>query len=199
MVWGRPTRCLPTTAWCMPCRPLCRGCGPVPRLGVGGTWSVGGPAVTDGDLALLGGLERCLTRLDLWRTAVTDGALRQLVSFAALQRVRLDQTAITDAGVEILSALDGIVWLNLVGTSVTDACIDAIARMADLEQVYLWQTGVTPLGVSTLQQLRPDLEVVAGAAALPAEPPREPGNGLEEQKEVANEPAEAVTGDDNPT
>lgn len=169
------------------------------RLDVAVNFSVAEPAVTDGDLALLRGLEPCLTRLDLSRTAVTDGALRQLVSFAALQRVRLDQTAITDAGVEILSALDGIVWLNLVGTSVTDACIDAIARMADLEQVYLWQTGVTPLGVSTLQQLRPDLEVVAGAAALPAEPPREPGNGLEEQKEVANEPAEAVTGDDNPT
>ncbi len=162
-------------------------------------FAVAEPAVTDDDLALLRGLEPCLTRLDLSRTAVTDAGLRQVVSFGELDRLRLDQTAITDAGVEILSALDGITWLNLVGTSVTDACVDAIARLVDLEQVYLWQTGVSATGAARLRRLRPGLEVVTGATALPAEPPREPGDGDQEQKEVANDPAEAVTGDDDPT
>ncbi len=168
-------------------------------LEVSVNFRVAEPTITDTDLALLRGLEPCLTRLDLSRTAVTDAGVQQLLSFGRLARVRLDHTAITDAGVEVLSTLDALIWLNLVGTAVTDACVDAIARMAGLEQVYLGQTGVTATGASRLRRLRPGLEVVAGATALPAEPPREPADGGGEEKEVTNEPAEAVTGDGDPT
>ena len=157
------------------------------------------PTIADADLALLRGLEPCLTRLDLSRTAVTDAGIRQLLSFGRLHRLRLDHTAITDAGVEVLATLEPLTWLNLVGTAVTDSCVDAIARMAGLEQVYLGQTGVTPMGASRLRRLRPGLDVVAGTASLPAEPPREPADGGMEEKEVVNEPAEAVTGDADPT
>ena len=157
------------------------------------------PTISDTDLALLRGLEPWLTRLDLSRTAVTDTGLRQLVSFGQLERLRLDHTGITDAGVEVLSTLDTLTWLNLVGTVVTDGCVEAIARLADLEQVYLGQTGVSATGAARLRRLRPGLEVVAAAPSLPAEQPLEPANGGEDQKEVANEPAEAVADDDDPT
>ncbi len=153
------------------------------------------PTFTDDDLALLAGLEPCLTRLDLSRTTVTDAGLQQLLPFTKLVRLRLDDTAITDAGVETLTALEGLTWLNLIGTRVTDSAVEAIARLPRLKQVYLWKTDLTASGRAHLRRLRPDIEVVTAAPALPPEPAKdEPG-----QKEGSNAPAGTVTGDDDPT
>ena len=121
--------------------------------------------------------------------------------FAALRRLRLDGTAITDAGLAHLTLLEGLTYLNLVGTSVTDAGLEAIAGLAALQRVYLWRTAVTAQGVARLGGQRSTLEVVAAAPSLPQEPAAEETatEGHETQKDDPNEAADAVRADGDPT
>ena len=62
----------------------------------------------------------------------------------ALQRLHLDLTKVTDAGLPRLSGLRRIEYLNLRSTAVTDKGLPALRSLPRLRSLYVWQTAVTP-------------------------------------------------------
>ncbi|MEM7205639.1 MAG: c-type cytochrome domain-containing protein [Planctomycetota bacterium] len=129
------------------------------------SFALQGPSVSDGELALLDGLEPVLVWLDLSRTGVTEAGVARLERFAQLRRLNLSQTQVGDAAVAKLRALPRLEVLNLFGTQVTDAATATLAELDALRVVYLWQTGVTSEGVATLRAARPGIKVDVGADA----------------------------------
>ena len=135
-------------------------------------------AAGDAQLAELAGLEAVLTELRLDRTAVTDAGLAGLRGFDRLERLDLSRTGVGDAAIAELAGHPGLEVLNLYGTKVTDAGVARLADLPKLERVFLWNSGATAEAVAALRDARPGLFVEFGdlAAALVPEPePADPG------------------------
>lgn len=108
--------------------------------------------------------------LNLAGTGLDDDGLAALSSLVQLERLRAEQTALTDAGLPHLKAFSQLRYLNLYGTGITDPGLTVLAALPALEQVYLWQTPVTEDGLAALRTQCPELEVVVGAEAPPTTP-----------------------------
>lgn len=106
---------------------------------------------TDADVERLLALRENITHLDLARSPLTDRALATLARLTNLQSLRLDGTAITDAGVATLAPLHRLTSLNLNRTPVTDQALVPLRRLKTLQKVFLWDTAVTADGVTALQ------------------------------------------------
>jgi YHS domain-containing protein len=118
---------------------------------------------TDGQVALLAGLEPVLVWANLAGTQLTDAGVAKLESFGALRRLNLSGTAITDAGLASLAKLGELRSLNLYGTRVSDAGLKHLASLPSLERLYLWGTDVTPEAAKVFQASHPAAEVNIGA------------------------------------
>ncbi len=106
---------------------------------------------TDADVERLLALRENITHLDFARSPLTDRALATLARCTNLQVLRLDGTAITDAGVAALAPLHRLSSLNLNRTPVTDQALVPLRRLKALQKVFLWDTAVSADGVAALQ------------------------------------------------
>jgi len=79
---------------------------------------------------------------------------------AGLQRLHLERTGISDAGLAAIASLPELEYLNLYGTPVTDTGIAALQTLPRLKQLYVWQTKVTPAAVKALAEARTDKEQI---------------------------------------
>ena len=116
------------------------------------TARLAGDSFGDEQLAELSNIAPALHRLDLGTTAVTDVGLQQLSAMTELRSLRLDQTAVTDEGLAELAPLRRLRSLNLHSTAVTDQGLSRLATLPRLRQLYLWQTEVTPEAVDALAE-----------------------------------------------
>ncbi len=73
--------------------------------------------------------------------------------------IHLQNTRITDAGLEHFRGLSNIFSMNLEGTVITDRGLDALKTIRSLKFVVLSGTRVTEGGIQALKQARPDLLV----------------------------------------
>ncbi len=119
----------------------------------------------DGVMQRLAGLEPCLTRLNVSRTAITDAGLQTLASMGELERLNLARTGIGNGGLAHIAGLKKLHYLNLFGTKVTDAGLVHLEGMKSLRKLYLWQTAVTDAGVERLQKANPELRIDRGGYA----------------------------------
>jgi len=126
-----------------------------------------GPA----DFANLKKLGSQVLRLNLHRSGITDGQLKELASYPNLRHLRLDNTPVTDAGLPTLAALKALNNLSLAQTKVTDAGLDTIAAFPNLRRAYVWSTGVTAAGVAKVKSAKPNLVVYAGVTRADVPPP----------------------------
>ncbi len=122
-----------------------------------------GEGAGDADLALLRGLEGSLVWLNLAGSSVTDAGVARLEGFTRLSRLQLQRTGVGDGALEGLAGLPGLETLNLYGTSVTDAGMARLRLFPALRRVYVWDTVVTPEGALALTREKPTIEVVLGA------------------------------------
>lgn len=76
-----------------------------------------------------------------------------------LERLTLCDTAITDAGLIHLSALNRLRAVDLSGTRITDAGIPAIAAIPSLEMIDLSETRITAAGQQRLRSLKPGVTI----------------------------------------
>ncbi|HLQ39007.1 MAG TPA: c-type cytochrome domain-containing protein [Planctomycetota bacterium] len=115
-----------------------------------------------------------VTDLGMARTAITDATLQFLQRMQGLVRLDLRGTGVTDAGVARLRRLPHLQHLVLAQTKLTDAVVEHLAAMPALDAVYLWHAGVSAEALARLRSARPGLRVDAGdtgpAAPLTAEP-----------------------------
>lgn len=132
--------------------------------------SVLGSAFRDEHLLLLDGLEAALRRLDLSGTSITDDGLATLAGFHAVERLLLNRTGVSGRGVSSLSGWPHLKSLGLFATAITDDDLTSLLGFHALRRVYLASAGVTPSGIDSLAAAAPHLEIERAAAFPPSEP-----------------------------
>jgi YHS domain-containing protein/uncharacterized membrane protein len=118
--------------------------------------SVTGGTFDDKSLAKLSQIAPNLRWLDLGGTAVTDAGLTNLSAMQNLTRLHLERTAIGDEGLAALRTLEQLEYLNLYGTKVSEAGLENLRELPKLRQLYLWQTQVTPEAAKAFADARTD-------------------------------------------
>jgi len=76
------------------------------------------------------------------------------------QRLFLDNTKITDAGLEDLSALTQLEVLSLKGSAITDAGLQKLKGLTALRRLIVIGAPVTDGGVKELQQALPQVAII---------------------------------------
>jgi hypothetical protein len=93
-----------------------------------------------------------LNRILLENTRVTDAGLSAVSELVQLSCLRLDGTAITDAGVSQIRHLTKMRELGLARTNVTDACVMDLQEMTVLRSLHLSDTQITDNGLAALKE-----------------------------------------------
>lgn len=124
--------------------------------------AVNAPGFRDGQITLLSPLSEQITWLKLGGTQVTDAATKEIGKFKNLNKLHLEYTAVTDAGLISLKDLPYLEYINLVGTKITDAGLKTLASSKSLKNIYIWKSAATENGAEEVQKLRPDLHIVNG-------------------------------------
>ena len=102
---------------------------------------------------------------------LTDASCDHLSTIPSLQHVSLNESQVTDRGVERLVAnLPRLKSLGVSHTKVTDLSLEKLAKVKSLESLRIYQTGVTPDGVRRFIQARPDVYVSERSSLLQEEP-----------------------------
>jgi hypothetical protein len=88
-----------------------------------------------------------------------DGAAASLPLMAHMRLLSLSKTDVTDRGLASVGACRKLEDLRLSDTGVADATLDVLAETPDLQVLYVERTGVTAHGVSRLKKIKDDLMV----------------------------------------
>ena len=83
------------------------------------------------------------------------GQLFSLNTSGTMERLHLENTAITDAGLVHLKGLKDLKELSLINTAITDAGLVHLKGLTKLEDLWLDYTDVTVAGVHELQEALP--------------------------------------------
>ncbi|MEK7253485.1 MAG: FN3 associated domain-containing protein, partial [Bacteroidota bacterium] len=102
------------------------------------------------DFKKLKKVSKNIVQLDLRNSNTDDKLLAEVKNFPHLNRLHLDQTAVTDAGLAHLNNLPFLEYLNLYKTQVTDAGLAQLKGLKNLKSAYFWQTGVSEKGIAVL-------------------------------------------------
>jgi len=100
--------------------------------------------------------------LDVSDAEIDDSQVTVVAQLPHLTRLNLKGTAIGNVDVQALEKLSLLESLNLIGTNITDEGLAYLKNLSSLNTVYLWQTKVSAEAIKTLQEQRPDLEVIQG-------------------------------------
>ncbi len=100
-----------------------------------------------------------LEKVDLDRSPVTDAGLAHLSGSTGLMRLYLYHNKVTDAGLIHLQELTSLQWLCLDDNKVTDAGLVHLKGLSKLKELYLNRTRITDAGLFHLKALK-SLEVL---------------------------------------
>ncbi|MDQ1835316.1 NTF2 fold immunity protein [Massilia scottii] len=112
-----------------------------------------------------------LERLWLDASALTDAGLSEIARVPALNWLVLDHTGITGAGLAAFAGHAALRTLSLRHTPANDACVQHIARIPHLSHVALQGSAVTPEGILALAAhptVRPGIDTAFGPALADA-------------------------------
>jgi internalin A len=115
-----------------------------------------GKHATPGWLAELIGVDYFGHVTDVWlypSSTANDAVFVQVGRLTRLQRLRLSQTRLDDAGLAHLTGLTRLSELDLGSTRVTDAGVAHLKRLTNLSQLYLYSTQVSDTGLSHMEGL----------------------------------------------
>ncbi len=128
----------------------------------------GGSAVGDLDLAQVYPMAARVEELSLARSAITDAGAMAMPSMPNARVVRLDGTALTDAGIiAVLSRTLDAETVNLVNTPATDTVFAMLAKLPHLQRAYLFGSKVSEQGVAAFRKSRPGVEIILGESNAP--------------------------------
>jgi hypothetical protein len=122
-----------------------------------------GTQLGEAALAALAAARTEILDLRLDGTALDDAGLAAIGALPAATHLRLARNRLTDASLGALARSPQLEHLNLYANAgITDAGIEALAAISTLRELHLWQTGVTPNGAARLRELRPGMFVDLG-------------------------------------
>jgi len=120
------------------------------------TATLRGPGCTDGSIAILSKLPN-LRELRLEDAAVTDAGLRQVGQLERLEILYVVKCGVTDRGLSALRQLSHLTWLHLEGTDVTADGLSLLDELTTLQVLALPGLSVDEQGlrrIGALRQLR---------------------------------------------
>lgn len=124
--------------------------------------AINAPGFADTHVPLLQKVAEQIVWLKLGGTAITDRSMKELAGIKHLNKLHLENTAISDEGISALGEVPFLEYLNLIGTKVSDASVQKIAAMKSLKSLYVWKSAISDEGIEQLKKLRPDLTVIGG-------------------------------------
>jgi hypothetical protein len=116
---------------------------------------------TDADLKLVEGLPGLLSLClgDLDNTQVTDNGLDYLKGLTQLKDLSLSNTRVTDAGLKHRERLTQLQELHLGYTPITDIGLERLKGLTQLEGLDIYNTKTTDNGVRELQKALPNCHI----------------------------------------
>lgn len=103
-----------------------------------------------------------VTALSLDNMALTDEDLSVLTDFPNLNRLRLNGTQVSQQTVRKLAKLDHLESLNLYNTAVGDEIFPILAEFPALKRLFLWQSEVSPDAAASFAANNTDIAVDTG-------------------------------------
>ncbi|MBL8179899.1 MAG: hypothetical protein JNK48_34785, partial [Bryobacterales bacterium] len=94
-----------------------------------------------------------LRHFDCTLCPIDDDGMRQMSGMREMRRLRIGDTAITDAAMAVLRNMPLLEELDLHGTAVTDAALPYLAGLRGLKKLNLMGTAITDAGAAALSQL----------------------------------------------
>lgn len=101
--------------------------------------------------------------LSLAGTGVGDAEMGLTAQFSNLQRLRIENNPVTDAGISELRVLSRLEVLNLNGTAVNSQGLEAVAEIKSMKALYLWNTSVNPASEQVAKMREREVKVVFGS------------------------------------
>lgn len=101
--------------------------------------------------------------LSLAGAGIQDSDLSLIVQFSNLQRLRIENNPVTDAGIVALIGLSKLEILNLNGTKVSDVGLESLSEIKSLKSLYLWKTSVNPQDDGVKKMGSKSIKVVFGS------------------------------------
>ena len=95
-----------------------------------------------------------LKQLSLQNTSVTDEGIEQLEQLSSLEKLYLSGTHVSDHSLGHLSEAHNLVVLTLSSTLVTDAGVRHIARLSSLEKLLLTKTAIGDAALMHVEHLK---------------------------------------------
>lgn len=103
-----------------------------------------------------------LTRLNLYDTQVSDATVRALAPLQSrLTWLNLDQTQISVASATELSKFSNLTFLHVGRTSLDDSSVEELAKLTNLEKIHVTRTKITVEGADALRKALPKCQVVS--------------------------------------
>lgn len=124
----------------------------------------------DNRLRLLEPIKKQLVWLKLDDSDLSDAGMEQLAVLSNLTRLSLVNTGITDKGIAHLSALKNLQVLNLVNTRVTEKGLLNLKDLRQLRAIYLYRTGVDRSQWEELKSAFPQTLLDSGGYQVPTLP-----------------------------
>ncbi|GJM29882.1 MAG: hypothetical protein DHS20C17_25170 [Cyclobacteriaceae bacterium] len=148
-------------------------------------------AYKDQYLKELTDIKNQLVSLNLSYMPVTDDDLVTIGKFQNLEILNLNNTNITNEGLQHLTGCINLTLLSLSGTKIELGIEEWLANLESLESVYLWNTRITDQQLDELKKQLPDIDFYLGYAA-DQEPPIQLTSPLLKNKSTVLMPGEEV-------
>lgn len=123
----------------------------------------------DDQLKVLEPVAERIVWLDLARSEVSDAGMKTVRLMRDLERLHLENTAVTGKGIAELASLAKLEYINLYGTKVDNGIFETFTKLPNLKKAYVWQTAVDPAEAKAFER-SVNLEINTGVD-LPAPPP----------------------------
>lgn len=103
-----------------------------------------------------------VAELSLARTQITDASLELIAAMPGLIRLDLRGTAISDAGLASLVQHAQLRELVVSQTQLSDAALDSLQSLPALTHLWIWEAGISPEAIATLREAMPRVQIDAG-------------------------------------
>ncbi|RLS30718.1 MAG: hypothetical protein DWH80_09230 [Planctomycetota bacterium] len=135
-----------------------RGCRGVTSVGIGmlnghktlKTLKIGGPAVDDAMLAIVGRM-KTISTLSLDNCAMTDAGIAKLTTIPLTDLTIFQNVKVSDEGLAVLSHFHGLTSLTLRDVSLTGTCLHNLQHPEKIKSLNLAQSRLTDSTISLLK------------------------------------------------
>ncbi|MFK5973700.1 MAG: hypothetical protein QM485_10520 [Flavobacteriaceae bacterium] len=112
------------------------------------------PSFSDEDFQFLIPIAQQIAILDLGGTQLSDSIFKKLERLPNLTILKLDNTAVTGKGIDLLATSEHLKTINLTGSKFEEPYLKALLNFKKLQKVFLYNTKAAKVGEHSLNEGR---------------------------------------------